>query len=137
VLAVNLSGPFYVLQALKPRLNAGGAVVLVSSVSAQTGVSHQAHYAAAKAGLVNLAKSAARLLAPQIRVNCVAPGITLTPMGRETIEALEPDYARNRMLLQRYASPQEIARVVVFLASPANSFMNGATVDVNGGRELR
>jgi len=110
---------------------------MVSSVSAQTGVSHQAHYAAAKAGLVNLTKSAARALAPHIRVNCVTPGITLTPMGQDTINALDLDYAKNKMLLQRFATPKEIARCIVFIASPANSFMTGATVDVNGGRELR
>jgi 3-oxoacyl-[acyl-carrier protein] reductase len=137
VLAVNLNGAFYVLQALTPRLRDGAAVVMVSSVSSQTGVSHQAHYAAAKAGLVNLAKSSARLLAPRVRVNCVAPGITMTPMGLDTIEALDSDYAKNKMLLQRYASPQEIAQVIVFIASPVNSFMTGATIDVNGGRELR
>ncbi len=137
VLAVNLTGAFFVLQTLTPLLREGASVVLVSSVSAQTGVPHQAHYAAAKAGLVNLTKSAARALAPRIRVNCVTPGITMTPMGQETIDALDPDYAKNKMLLQRYATPEEIARVIVFLASPANSFMTGATVDVNGGRDLR
>ena len=137
VIAVNLNGAFYTLQALTPFLRDGAAVVMVSSVSAQTGVSHQAHYAAAKAGLVNLTKSSARALAPRIRVNCVTPGITLTTMGQETIAALDRDYANNKMLLQRYATPEEIARVIVFLASPANSFMTGATVDVNGGRELR
>lgn len=136
VLDVNLNGVFYVLQAFSPLLRDGGSVVLVSSVSAHTGVAHQAHYAAAKAGLVNLGKSAARALAPRIRVNCVTPGLTMTPMGLETIAALEPDYAKNRMLLQRYATPEEIARVIVFLASPRNSFMTGATIDVNGGRDL-
>jgi 3-oxoacyl-[acyl-carrier protein] reductase len=137
VLSVNLTGAFFTLQALTPLLREGSAVVAVASVSAQTGVAHQAHYAAAKAGLVNLTKSAARALAPRVRVNCVTPGITLTPMGQDTIEALDKDYARTKMLLQRYAAPEEIARVIVFLASPANSFMTGATVDVNGGRELR
>ena len=137
VMAVNLNGPFYVLQALTPLLRDGAAVVIVSSVSAQTGVSHQAHYAAAKAGLVNLTKSAARALAPRVRVNCVTPGITLTPMGQDTVNAIDKDYARNKMLLQRFAAPEEIARCIVFLASPVNSFMTGATVDVNGGRELR
>ena len=137
VLDVNLNGPFYVLQGLTPLLRDGAAVVLVSSVSAQTGVAHQAHYAAAKAGLVNLAKSAARALAPRIRVNCVTPGLTLTPMGQETIAAIDRDYAKNKMLLQRFATPEEVAQVIVFLASPRNSFMTGATVDVNGGRDLR
>jgi 3-oxoacyl-[acyl-carrier protein] reductase len=137
VMSINLTGAFCVLQALTPLMRDGSAVVTVASVSAQTGVAHQAHYAAAKAGLVNLTKSAARALAPRVRVNCIAPGVTLTPMGQETIDELEPDYARNKMLLGRFAEPEEIARVIVFLTSPVNSFMTGATVDVNGGRELR
>jgi 3-oxoacyl-[acyl-carrier protein] reductase len=58
-------------------------------------------------------------------------------MGLDTIAALNQDYAKNKMLLQRYATPEEIAQVIVFLASPMNSFMTGATVDVNGGRDLR
>jgi 3-oxoacyl-[acyl-carrier protein] reductase len=72
-----------------------------------------------------------------VRVNSITPGITLTPMGEDTINVLDSDYAKNKMLLQRYATPQEIAHCIVFLASPANLFMTGATVDINGGRELR
>jgi 3-oxoacyl-[acyl-carrier protein] reductase len=137
VLDVNLTGPFYLLQAAAPLLRDGAGVVMVASVAAHTGAPHHAHYAAAKAGLINLTKSAARALAPRIRVNCVAPGITRTPMGDDTIASLVPDYASKRLLLQRYADPEEIARCIVFAASPANSFMTGATLDVNGGRELR
>jgi 3-oxoacyl-[acyl-carrier protein] reductase len=137
VLDTNLSGPFYLLQALEPLLQEGAGVVLVASVAAQTGAPHHAHYAAAKAGLINLAKSAARALAPRVRVNCVSPGITRTPMGEDTIASLDPDYASKRLLLQRYAEPEEIARCIVFAASPANSFMTGAALDVNGGRDLR
>jgi 3-oxoacyl-[acyl-carrier protein] reductase len=137
VLSVNLSGPFYLLRAAAPLLRDGAGVVTVASVAAHTGAPHHAHYAAAKAGLVNLTKSAARALAPRVRVNCVAPGITLTSMGRETTGALDPDYARTRLLLQRFAEPEEIARMIVFAASPAASFMTGATLDVNGGRDLR
>ena len=137
IMAINLNGAFFLLQAVTPLLQDGASVVLVSSVPAQTGVSHQAHYAAAKAGLVNLAKSAALALAPRIRVNCITPGITMTGIGQSTIDALDPDYAQNKMLLRRYATPQEIAQVIVFMASPLNSFMTGATVDVHGGRDLR
>ena len=89
------------------------------------------------AGLVNLTKSTARALAPRVRVNCITPGVTMTTMGQDTIDALDKNYAKNKMLLQRYATPAEIAQVIVFLASPLNSFMTGATVDVNGGRDLR
>ena len=93
VIRINLSGAFYMLQAFSPRLRDGGAIVTVASVAAHTGAPHHAHYAAAKAGLVNLTKSAARALAPRVRVNCVAPGITLTPMGQDAVDALAPDYA--------------------------------------------
>jgi NAD(P)-dependent dehydrogenase (short-subunit alcohol dehydrogenase family) len=137
VLAVNLSGAFHVLQAMAPLVRDGGSVVTVGSVAAHTGAPHHAHYAAAKAGLVNLTKSAARALAPRVRVNCVSPGITLTPMGQNTVGSLPADYARKKLLVQRYATPEEIARCIVFVASPVAGFMTGATVDVNGGRELR
>lgn len=137
VVAVNLNGPFYALQALAPRVREGGSIITVASVAAHTGNAAHPHYAAAKAGLVNLTKSFARALAPRVRVNCVAPGITLTPMGVETAATLPPDYAEKKLLAARYATPEEIARWIVFVASPAAAFMTGATVDVNGGRELR
>jgi len=137
VIEVNLSGAFYVLQAFSPLLRDGASVVTVASIAAHTGAPHHVHYAAAKAGLVNLTKSAARLLAPRVRVNCVAPGITQTPMGQETLETLEAGYAQKKILLQRFATPEEIARCIVFVASPVAAFMTGATIDINGGRELR
>ena len=137
IIAVNLSGAFYVLQALVPLMQEGGSIVTVASVAAQTGTPHHVHYAAAKAGLVNLTKSLARDLAPKIRVNCVSPGVTLTPMGEDTLAALAPDYAEKKIPVQRYASAEEIARCIVFVASPIAAFMTGATVDINGGREMR
>lgn len=137
VIGVNLNGAFYTLRAAIPFLRDGAAVVTVASVAAATGAPHHAHYAAAKAGLVNLTKSAARALAPRVRVNCVAPGIALTPMGRDTVASLPANYAQTKLALQRYAEPDEIARCIVFLASPAASFVTGATLDVNGGRDMR
>ena len=137
VLDVNLSGTFWLLQACAPLLRPGGSVVTVASVAAATGAPHHAHYAAAKAGLVNLTKSAARELAPDVRVNCVAPGITETAMGRDAIAALDDDYASTRLLAGRFATPREIAACIVFLASPLAGFVHGATLDVNGGRDLR
>jgi 3-oxoacyl-[acyl-carrier protein] reductase len=136
VLAVNLDGAFYVAQAVLPLMPPGSAIVTVASVAAHTGAPHHAHYAAAKAGLVNLTKSLARAFAPQIRVNCVAPGITHTPLGQDTIESLPADYAEKKLLVQRFATPEEIARCIVFVASPVAGFMTGATLDVNGGRWL-
>lgn len=137
VVRVNLSGTFYVLRAARPLLRKGASVVMVASVAAHTGAPHHAHYAAAKAGIVNLARSAARELAPDVRVNCVAPGLTRTPMGLETLAGRDDDYAASRLLARRLADPDEIARAIVFIASPAASFVYGATLDVNGGRHLR
>jgi 3-oxoacyl-[acyl-carrier protein] reductase len=137
VLDVNLGGAFFALQALAPSVRPGGSIVTVASVAAHTGAPHHAHYAAAKAGLVNLTKSLARELAPHVRVNCVAPGITLTEMGQQAIDNLAPDYAQRSLWLQRYATPRRIAQVIAFVASPVTEFMTGATIDVNSGRAAR
>jgi len=137
VLTINLSSAFYVVQAALPLMHDGASIITVASVAAHTGAPHHLHYAAAKAGLINLTKSFARALAPNIRVNCVAPGITLTPMGQDTIESLPADYAETKLLVGRFATPEEIARCIVFAASPIAGFMTGATIDINGGREMR
>jgi len=137
IVSVNLNGTFYVLHAITPLLADGAAVVAVASVAANTGAPHHAHYAAAKAGVVGLAKSAARALAPRVRVNCVSPGLTITPMGELTLAGLAAGYAQSKLLSARLATPDEIARCIVFLASPASSFVYGACLDVNGGRDLR
>lgn len=137
IVDINLNGAFYVLKAALPLLRDDASVVMVSSVAAHTGAPHHAHYAAAKAGLVNFTKSAARAFAPRIRVNCIAPGITLTEMGQNTTDNLSPDYAERKLLTQRFATPEEIARCIVFLTSPTVAFVTGATLDANGGRYLR
>lgn len=137
LMEVNLNGPFLLLQKLVPIMSKGASVVTVSSVAAHTGVPRHAHYAAAKAGLVNLTKSAARALAPDIRVNCVAPGITRTEMGQDTIDSLSEGYADRKLLADRFATPEEVAKSIVFLSSPVAGFIHGATLDVNGGRYLR
>lgn len=137
VINVNLNGTFYLLRAISPLLNDQGSIVTVASVAGHTGAAHHAHYAAAKAGVINLTKSAAKTLAPRIRVNCVAPGLTDTEMGQQAIAEQSPDYLAKKLLARRMAAPEEIARSIVFLASPAASFVWGATLDVNGGRELR
>ena len=137
IIDINLNGPFMLLQSLVTMMPLGASVVTVASVAAHTGAPNHAHYAAAKAGLINLTKSAARALAPGIRVNCVAPGLTRTEMGNEAIDSLEDDYAERKLLAGRFATPDEIAKSIVFLASPAAGFIFGATIDINGGRELR
>jgi 3-oxoacyl-[acyl-carrier protein] reductase len=134
--AINLKGPYLMLKAWLQYFNVGGTIVFVSSIAGQTGAPGHAHYAASKAGLINLAKSAAKFKAESLRINCVAPGVTMTALGKDAVEETDPEYAK-KLLSRRLAEPKEIARVIVFLASPASSFVWGATIDVNGGRELR
>jgi 3-oxoacyl-[acyl-carrier protein] reductase len=137
ILSVNLKGHFFLMQAIAPHIMPGGSAVFVSSIAGQMGAPGHVHYAAAKAGIINLSKSAAKRYAPNIRVNCVAPGVTLTPLGKDAVKNSDPNYANKMLLSRRFAEPVEVAKVIVFLASSAASFIYGATIDVNGGRELR
>jgi 3-oxoacyl-[acyl-carrier protein] reductase len=134
VLDVNLRGAFLMMRAalahMMPRRE--GWIVNVASVSAKSGAT-DANYVASKAGLIGLTKAVARDVAAQgIYVNAVAPGLVDTTMA----QAMEPG-RRQRMLdntpLGRMATPEEVANVVAFLASPLASYIVGATIDVNGG----
>jgi 3-oxoacyl-[acyl-carrier protein] reductase len=137
IIRINLSGPFYILNALKEHFNDGSSVVMLSSVAGHTGAPHHVHYAAAKAGLINLTRSFAKAMAPRTRVNCVAPGLTRTDMGKETLAFLSEDYVKEKLLAGRSAEPFEIASLIVFLASPVSGFIFGETVNINGGRDFR
>jgi NAD(P)-dependent dehydrogenase (short-subunit alcohol dehydrogenase family) len=134
--AVNLRAVFFLSQAAAEamRFNGWGRIIGISSVGARTGgVSNSAVYNAAKSGVISLMKNFARNYGPYgITANSVAPGAIegfmtahLTAEERERFEAATP--------LRRFGQPIEVANVVGFLASDAASFVNGATIDVNGG----
>ncbi len=138
VLDVNLRGTFHVAQACIPHLRAagGGAIVCVSSIAGQAGggVFGRAHYAAAKAGILGLAKALARELAgDRIRANAVAPG----PIDNDFTRGAMTREAKERIAAQipmgRLGTPEEVARVCLFLASELSSYVTGAVIDVNGG----
>ncbi len=133
VVDTNLSGVFYTCQAAAEQLSDGGRIIMLASLAATMGFFGQANYAAAKAGVIALAKVLSKELARrQITVNAVAPGVVLTEMGKAI-----PDANRQVMLSQiplgRFGEPREIADVVLFLASPLSSYITGQTVHVNGG----
>jgi 3-oxoacyl-[acyl-carrier protein] reductase len=111
-----------------------GVILNVTSQAAFGGAtSGHAHYAAAKAGLVNFTRSLARETAGQnIRVNALAPGMMETPMSSDALAARRKAYLK-RIPLGRIARPEEVADVAVFLCSPRAGYMTGATVDVSGG----
>jgi 3-oxoacyl-[acyl-carrier protein] reductase len=133
---VNLRAVFFLSQAAAEvmRLHGWGRIIGISSVGARTGgVSNSAVYNAAKAGVISLMKNFARNYGPHgITANAVAPGAVegfmtahLSPAERDAVIAGVP--------LGRFAEPREVAAVVAFLASDAASYVNGATIDVNGG----
>jgi len=135
VLDANLTGAFRVAKrAARSMLRARrGRMVFVSSVVGLSGGAGQANYAASKAGLVGFARSVARELGPRgITANVVSPGFVATDMT-----AAIPEERRAEILgqvpLGRYATPEEVAAVVTFLASDAAAYVTGAVVPVDGG----
>jgi NAD(P)-dependent dehydrogenase (short-subunit alcohol dehydrogenase family) len=136
----NLIGPANLLHAVVPSMVAagGGRIVNVSSRGAFRGEPDHPAYGASKAGLNSLGQSMARALGPHgIYVTTVAPGFVDTDMAAPLLHGPAGDAIRAQSPLNRAATPEEVARVVVFLASPGAEYLTGAIVDVNGASYLR
>jgi NAD(P)-dependent dehydrogenase (short-subunit alcohol dehydrogenase family) len=138
VLKVNLDSAFYLVRAAAPLLRetGGGAVVLVSSITAQRGKFGQTNYAASKAGMIALGKTAALELGRfGIRVNAVAPAWIDTKMTQGV-----PEHVRQHELeispLGRLGQPEDVARVVLFLGSDMSRHVNGQVIRVDGGQVM-
>lgn len=136
LLAVNLTAPFLLSQALAPAMLAAGGGVMLNLASGggqhpRPGYDTSPAYAASKAGLIMLSKKLALELAPSIRVNCLAPGVIdskptpMPPTVRERFAALTP--------LRQVGTPAQIAAAAVFLASDESSFITGQVLNVDGG----
>jgi 3-oxoacyl-[acyl-carrier protein] reductase len=135
VLAVNLKGAFLFSQAVMPilRRQRSGKIINMSSSAAQTGgLIAGLHYSASKAGLIGMTKSLARLLAPDVQVNAVAPGMIDTEMTQVFDETVKANVVRG-MPLQRLGAAEDVAWAVLFLASSASDFMTGQVLAVSGG----
>jgi len=136
----NLIGPANLLHAVVPHMDAagGGRIVDVSSRGAFRGEPSHPAYGASKAGLNSLGQSMARALGRHgIYVTTVAPGYVETDMAASFLQGVRGDAIRAQSPLNRAATAQEVARVVVFLATPGAEYMTGAIVDVNGASYLR
>jgi acetoacetyl-CoA reductase/3-oxoacyl-[acyl-carrier protein] reductase len=136
VLSVNLRGAFACAQEVLPDMLARrwGRIVNVSSIGGQWGGQNQVHYAAAKAGLIGLTRSLARLYSGDgITANAIAPGLVETEMTAAELASPAGRAKLAAIPVGRVATPEEIARVVVFLASEAASYVTGQTLGVNGG----
>jgi len=136
VLRVNLDAAFHLLRNAVPRMREAGrgSVVLVSSINGERGKFGQANYAASKAGLIGLARTAAREAgAFGIRVNVVAPGMIATEMTRRLPENVV-QAAAGEAALGRIGEPDDVARAVLFLASEAARHITGQVLRVDGGQ---
>jgi NAD(P)-dependent dehydrogenase (short-subunit alcohol dehydrogenase family)/ribosome-associated toxin RatA of RatAB toxin-antitoxin module len=133
VVGSNLTAAHLVIQGVLPLLHRGSAVVNIGSAVATVGLPLRAHYTAAKAGLIGLSRSLCKELGPRgIRVNTVAPGVIdtdqaagLSPEQRKRYETLAS--------LGRLGRPEEVADVVLFLASDLARYVSGVTINVDGG----
>jgi 3-oxoacyl-[acyl-carrier protein] reductase len=133
--SVNADGAFLCCKAaLGPMIREKrGCIINISSMWGQVGASCEAAYSASKAALIGLTKALAKELAPSgIRVNCIAPGVVLTPMLRDFTQA-ELEALREETPLGMLGEPEDVAELIAYLASDRARFMTGQVIGLNGG----
>ena len=135
VIDASLTTAFATVHAAGKHMNKGGSVVLVSSAAAMEGLANHEAIAAAKAGIIGLTLSAAATYAPMnLRVNAVAPGLTETPLTAAlTSNETSRKFSEAMHALGRLGKPEDVARAIVFLLDPANSWITGQVLAVDGG----
>lgn len=136
VIDVNLTGVFNTIRTLAPKMATagGGRIVNISSINGLRGKFGQANYAAAKAGIIGLTKTAAREFGPKgIAVNAIAPGMVLTEMTLRLPEEIRRR-AVGETVLGRLAEPEDIANAVLFLLSDAARMITGQVLLVDSGQ---
>lgn len=136
MIAVNMTGPFNIINAALPMLCAAerATIVNLASVSGLMPMPGTAGYSASKAGLVMLTKCLGMDLGPAIRVNCICPGVIKTEMTRYLWESPEHSArAADRVALKRLGVTDDVARAALFLSTEESSFTTGAALPVDGG----
>src|ERR1700751_799221 len=135
VIAVNLTGVFYVAQTAARHMweQGGGVILQTASTNGVMGYPYYADYNATKAGVIELTKSMALELPPKIRVCAVAPGYVLTPMQRAEYTDAMLEEVNRKIPLRRHAKPEEIAALFAYLASEAAAYATGHVYTMDGG----
>ena len=132
VIDINVKGTYFCSRAALSALDkSGGAIVNVASESGLNGYAGETAYCASKGAVVNLTRSMALELAPTVRVNCVCPGIIDTDMGRG--DSADVSEMAKLYPLKRIGTPEEVAKAIVYLASPDAGFITGAALAIDGG----
>ncbi|MEM6830575.1 MAG: SDR family oxidoreductase [Bacteroidota bacterium] len=133
---INVLGAVHVLQKVMPLLKKGedASVVLFSTVAVQQGMAFHASVAASKGAVEGLARSLAAEWAPTIRVNCIAPSVTDTPLAERLLSTNEKKEASGkRHALQRVGTAEDIANLTYFLLTNESGWMTGQTLGIDGG----
>lgn len=132
----NLKAPLFLAQAAAPALKkTHGCIINITDIHAERPMKNYVVYSIAKAGLVGLTKTLARELAPEIRVNSVAPGPILWPEENQHFDELSQQRIINHTLLKRVGTPEDIAETVYFLAAHS-PYITGQNIAVDGGRSI-
>jgi len=132
----NLKAPFFLAQAAAPHLKkTHGCIVNIADIHADRPIKRYPIYCMAKAGVVMLTKSLARDLAPDVRVNAIAPGTIMWPEGAAQVTEAQKQEMLGRIPLQRSGGPDDIARTALFLIRDAG-YINGQVIAVDGGRTV-
>ncbi len=137
IIEINLTGTFLMTRAILPLMKGRdwGRIVNFGSGSVFDGTRGQAHYVAAKAGIVGFSRSLAREVGGYgITVNVVTPGLTVTKAVKDSFPAEILEAQRNGRALQRDETPEDLVGPVLFLASPDADFITGQTINVDGGK---
>lgn len=135
VININLNGVFYGMRYQIPEIEkVGGSIINIASILGNVGFANSSAYSAAKHGVVGLTKSAAWEYGTRgVRINAVGPGFIMTPLVKSSLSAEALEFLESQHAMQRLGNPQEVAEMILWLASDKSSFATGTYYPIDGG----